>query len=99
MSIYYILIGKEVKPVDNVLEWAKFYELCDRKVRRTEINQVVISTVFLGIDYSFEEKIPLLFETMIFGGINDGYQTRYSTWDEAIKGHELACEKVRIEMT
>ena len=33
---------------------------------------------------------PILFETMIFGGEHHEYQERYTTWDEAIKGHKEA---------
>ncbi|KKN76361.1 hypothetical protein LCGC14_0370470 [marine sediment metagenome] len=43
------------------------------------------------------DKYILVFETMIFGGEDDGYQDRYSTWDEAVKGHRFACEKVNVK--
>jgi len=39
---------------------------------------------------------PILFETMIFGGENDQYQERYSTWDEAVEGHKKACDLVSL---
>ena len=29
-----------------------------------------------------------------FGGEHDQYQERYCTWDEAEKGHQIACELV-----
>lgn len=54
-----------------------------------------ISTVFLGLDHSFGDGPPMLFETMIFGGSLDGEQERYSTWDEAEAGHKRWVEKVR----
>jgi hypothetical protein len=90
----YILVGKEPKQVDDIIEWAKSFEGSNRTVEKTTIGDVDISTVFLGIDHSFGGGEPLLFETMIFGGDDDGYQERYSTWDEAVKGHKFACEKV-----
>jgi hypothetical protein len=31
---------------------------------------------------------PLIFETMVFGGSKDGEMDRYSTKEEAEKGHE-----------
>lgn len=47
-----------------------------------------VSTVFLGLDHSFSEDAePLLFETLVFDGEFDGDMERYSTWDEAVKGH------------
>ncbi len=48
---------------------------------------VLISTVFLGLDHRFGEGPPLLFETMVFGGKHHQEIDRYSTWDEAEKGH------------
>jgi hypothetical protein len=35
-----------------------------------------VSTVFLGTNHSFGFEPPLLFETMIFGGRFDDYQTQ-----------------------
>jgi hypothetical protein len=52
---------------------------------------VLVSTVFLFMDYGFDGT-PLLFETMIFGGQHDQYCMRYSTWEEAELGHEESCQ-------
>lgn len=88
MMEYYILEGKEVKMVADVLEWSKFYETHNRVVKQTNINGLYISTVFLGLDHNFSTKgDPILFETMIFKDGRDVYQERYSTWDEAFEGH------------
>lgn len=57
---------------------------------------VQISTVFLGLDHSFGGDIPILFETMVFGGNYDMDQERYATWDDAEKGHKQMCEKVGL---
>ena len=91
----YILVGKEPKQVNDVLEWASWLETANRIVEQTQFGDVQVSTVFLGLDYSYGEGPPLLFETMIFGGTNDGYQERYCTWDEAEQGHKVACELVK----
>jgi len=93
----YILEGKQPKKVDDILEWAKSFETQSRIVEQTNIGDIKVSTVFLGIDHSFNRGKPILFETMIFGGDEDGYQERYSTWDEAVDGHKFACEKVNIK--
>jgi hypothetical protein len=34
----------------------------------------------------------LLFETMIFGGEYDMYLERYTTYSEAVDGHQRACK-------
>jgi hypothetical protein len=54
---------------------------------------VEISTVFLGLDHNFGQGPPLLFESMVFGGEDDGEMVRYSTWEEAETGHKLLVEK------
>ena len=46
-----------------------------------------LSTVFLGIDHSFGEGALKLFETMVFGGLLDQWQWRYTTWEEAETAH------------
>jgi hypothetical protein len=91
----YILDGHEAKPIADILDWARWYGTADRTVAKTDIGDVRVSTVFLGIDHQFEEEgPPLLFETMIFGGALDEEQWRYSTWDEAVVGHAAAVAQV-----
>ncbi len=87
----YILDGKNVVECNDLMEWASWYQTAERRVAKTEGNDVRVSTVFLGIDHSFGDGPPELFETMIFGGEHDDDQRRYSTWDEAEKGHLEAC--------
>jgi hypothetical protein len=88
MRGYYILEGKTPKPVDNVAEWAVWFESADRVVNKTQIGDTWVSTIFLGLDHSFGAGKPLLFETMIFEGERDGDQWRWHTWDEAENGHD-----------
>lgn len=87
MSCYYVLKGHEVKQCSDVLEWANFFERTSREVKREHIDGATISTVFVGLNMGICDTNPLLFETAIFGGEHDGYVRRYSTWDEAEKGH------------
>jgi hypothetical protein len=91
MTDKYILEGKKPKPVDDILEWGKWFETADRHVAQTNLGgDVRVSTVFLGLDHSFGGGTPMLFETMIFGGEHDQYQERYATWEEAEAGHSQA---------
>ena len=62
--------------------------------------EISVSTVFLmGINHAFGDEVePILFETMIFGGPMDQYQTRYSTWEEAEAGHAEALEELYQQM-
>jgi hypothetical protein len=82
----------------DLLTWAKWFEDGDkRRVALTEIGDVRISTVFLGIDHSFGGGAPILFETMIFEGEHDQYQERYHTLEEAMIGHEKAVSLAKGE--
>jgi len=88
----YILKGKKVVAVD-LMTWAKWIEKPVNKIIRQDVlvNGKFVSTVFLGIDHNFGVGKPLLFETMVFsekGNFRDLDMDRYSTWDEASKGHE-----------
>jgi hypothetical protein len=59
----------------------------------TTISKQRVSTVFLHFDHSLnfggteELHEPVLFESMIFGGVNNEYQRRYHTYNEALEGH------------
>jgi hypothetical protein len=90
----YILNGHEPVEVHDIMVWAEAMN-GDRRVEQTHIGDILISTVFLGIDHSHGSGPPILFETMIFGGKHEGYQERYATWDEAVEGHKRACELVK----
>ena len=61
---------------------------------------VYVSTVWLGLNHNFfNEQAPLIFETMIFADLDqeiDQRQLRYSTIEEAEKGHR---ETVRLVVT
>lgn len=102
MSDYYIL-DKDHNPVPvELLVWAEAMESSDRFVRQDTVNDVCISTVFLGLDHSFnEDGPPVVFETMVFKdptSFVDDYMERYCTWDEAVAGHERAMKMVVQEL-
>jgi hypothetical protein len=68
--------------------------MANRQIARDTFGEVEISTVFLIFDHSYDSDKPVLFETMIFGGEHDGYQDRYHAYDEALIGHQVACDLV-----
>ena len=96
MSIgYYILDGKEPIEISDIIAWATQFKTADRIVKQTPLGgDVMVSTIFLGIDHQFGEGPPLLFETMVFSGKHDQEQWRYSTWDEAVAGHRATVNKL-----
>lgn len=59
-------------------------------------DDVRVSTVFLGLNHSWNSKELVLWETMIFGGENDqGYQERYASYEQAIEGHQKAINFIK----
>jgi hypothetical protein len=97
-AIHYILEGKNIKKTD-FLTWALWYERADRTVALTEIDNIIVSTVFFGLDLSLgDENMPMLFETMILGGELDGTKIRCSTWEQSEQLHERYVAMVRAEI-
>jgi len=102
----YILKDKKAIPEPDMIKWAQWVSSADRIVKKDianikiggkSIGQVTVSTVFLGIDHSLgDNKEPLLFETMVFGGPLDGEMDRCSSYEAAEKMHQLMCEKVKL---
>lgn len=80
----------------DLMKWAKWYE--QRDVRRVADErfdaagiEMRVSTVFLGIDHSFGDGPPVLWETMIFGGPLDQEQDRCSATASRPKRCTLGC--------
>ncbi len=88
----YILVDKRPLLVTDTEEWSRWVETADRTVAKTEVGGGMVSTVFLTFDHSFsDEGPPLLFETMVFDADDDALDDltrRYSTWEQAVAGHE-----------
>jgi hypothetical protein len=99
-SRYYTLEGDTVKPIEGhdmpaFIKWAQWFETADRIIDKSMIKGVAVSTVFLGVDHNFNGGAPILFETMIFGGVLDGYQSRCRTKIAALEMHAYAVTKVK----
>jgi hypothetical protein len=70
---------------DDTQKWGRWFrDVANRTVAKDDVSDDVrVSTVFLGIDHSFDEGVPVLWETMIFGGPHNDYQERYTSLDDA----------------
>ena len=97
MQRYYMLNKhNQPEPVDNITRWALWFETADRVVAQTDVNEdVKVSTVFLGLDHQWDDGPPLIYETLVFGGVMDGEMDRYSTKDEAVAGHDAMVQRVQ----
>jgi len=100
MSDKYILDGHEAIPIDDLHAWGTWFQTAERHVAQDLLpGGIHISTVFLGLDHRFgEDGPPLIFETMVFGGEYDQFQERYSTWEEAEKGHAEILSRVKAAL-
>lgn len=96
---YYKLEGKKVVACD-IEECLANLE----KTRRVALSTlrgtkpIIVSTVFLGFNHSFGDNVPLLFETMVFGGDFDGWQERCSTWQDAMEQHKRIRKMVKEKL-
>lgn len=101
MGAYILDENKQPILCDDINIYGKWFaDINNRRVAKTIIGKVEISTVFLVYDHSFHLPgggKPVLFETMIFGGKHNEYQERYCTWTEAEEGHKLAVAMVKKE--
>jgi len=93
MHTYYKLEGKKAVACKMEECFAELDE--NRRVAKDTIGDVDISTVFLGINHGFTERVPILFETMVFGGEHNEYCQRYATWQEAEEGHKRTVKMVQ----
>jgi hypothetical protein len=100
MSRWYILNNNN-KPIPaSITEAADWLEEGSnrRTIKRDEIGDILISTVFLGLDHSWTPGgKPVLWETMIFGGEHDQYQERYTSHKDALEGHKKALTLITKE--
>ena len=102
MIDYYDRSGKKITNLEacSLLKNEEY-----RSIRKNYSKDFFISTVWLGLDYNFSDSnLPIIFETTIFGKSPDGVVnygdkklcSRYSTEEEAIKGHIKACKEYNI---
>ena len=98
-SLYYIYDdNKNVIPATREESFAFRNDPSKRIIKQEYIGDYFISTVFLTCDHNFDptDDTPIMFETMVFDGCEDNnnwseiYCERYATYDEAVRGHEIA---------
>jgi hypothetical protein len=65
------------------------------RIGSTHIGDVWVSTVYLGLDHAMPGQPPLIFETMVFGGVLNDEGQRYPTIDAARAGHDQFVARVR----
>lgn len=85
--------------VCGIDEWTAWFETADLRVAETWIDNVRVSTVFLGLDHNvFPGRDPALFETMVFVDDEPNSVRRYFICEEAEAGHKLTVAEIGREM-
>lgn len=96
-GIYFDLQGNPI----GSWEWHHLRQK-KRHIGQDLVNGYRVSTIYAGVDFGPNPlEPPLIFETMIFGKADDGavdwkeelYCERYSSEQEALIGHKLACKE------
>lgn len=65
------------------------------KIANDTFGDVMVSTVFLRWDHRTAGiGLPVLFETLVFGGDFDGYMERYTSYDDSLQGHQKICNMI-----
>lgn len=88
-----------VRPA-TMMEWGRWLETTSDDAKRVAHaaigDDVVVSTVFLGMDHGFppDPHRPVLWETLVFGGVLDGEMCRYRSEEEALRGHREMVARV-----
>jgi hypothetical protein len=94
---YYKLVGRDVVPCKDVLEWASWFETQDRFLCQEDAGAFYVSTVCVGLNHNFMGGgPPLVFETMVFSRFgpkgHDFDCVRTSTMEEAEAAHAALVE-------
>lgn len=92
--MWYILDESNKLLAVNVEDYINWSRLNSTIVKQDKIGEVFVSTVFLGLDHSFNSSIPILWETLVFGIENDMYQNRYASYEDALIGHQKTLDKI-----
>jgi hypothetical protein len=109
------ILDEQGTPVlaEDTYAWAVWFQAHDRSLARTSIpvdedTNLVVSTVFLGVDHAFDytgKSAPVLWETMVSGGggILGGFgygdiQQRYTSREAALRGHEELVRDLKIAL-
>ena len=99
---YILDANGEPQRCDDIDTWGRWHEAAwkDRSIvvahdkDESGENTILISTVFLGLDHAFGSGPPILWETLVFGGLLDGEMNRYASRDAAFRGHQEMCARV-----
>jgi len=93
----YIIVDGKITPEPDLIKWAMWYEKSEnRHVKQDKIGDVIVSTIFLGLDHNLWGNHPILWETMIFGSkANRDFVRCGGNREQAEAMHASVVEKIR----
>lgn len=100
LDIYYILDDAGEDPhhpasMDEYFEWCTKVGGITMQIALDVLpGDVRVSTIFMSLDHGFGSGAPVLYETMVFGGLDRGYQRRYRTKKQALAGHKQTIAEI-----
>lgn len=97
IQVYTLDSDDKPVPALDIRAWGEWYEgFGNRQAAEDWACGVRVSTVFLGIDCNYSgEGPPILWETMVFGGVHDQSLERYSSLSDARLGHRRWLKRVK----
>ena len=86
-------------PCSSVVDYEQWFlkhgtSVAQTKFKDTKNISIYVSTVFLGLDHSHNSTVPILWETMVFGGPFDQQSVQYSSFKDALKGHNIVVDGI-----
>lgn len=94
----YVLDGRGQPVLEReFLTWARWMTTHERVIARDTVGASLVSTVFLGRDHNFgRQGPPVLWETMVFGGMLNEEQDRCAgSMEQAEAMHARMVERVK----
>jgi hypothetical protein len=82
----------------SALTWGIWFEKSENRiVKQEQFGDVMVSTVFLGLDHNFSGKgPPILWETMVFGGpLNQEMNRCSGNREQAEAMHDEMVQRVK----
>lgn len=67
----------------------------ERRVANTAVGDIIVSTVWLGLDHAFMGATPIIFETMTFGDPWNNEMARHGTEEDAMRRHLNVLDRLR----
>lgn len=95
--------SESTRKEDEVLkatdDWDKVVEVSDRFLFRTRLGDVIVSTVFMGINLNITDR-PMVFESQAYTDVEGKEReweidiAEYATYEEAARGHRLMIKRI-----